>query len=398
MSKSLTSFWLKSLRRMGKLQQAQGKKVLKSLLPKPVKLAKLVKPLKIAKVAKRSKVSTQKAAKSDALSVSARAAATLAGKWQKSYFSLPGTGPLDTSRRMLYWLYLPSGVAQAPRPLVVMLHGCRQSATDFAASTRMNQLAERKGFAVLYPQQSVSSDSHRCWHWYKRATQQGLGDIEVIAKMIAQVQTKHRLDVSRTYVAGLSAGAGLAAILALRYPQMIAAVGLHSAPVYGTSDSPMSGFKAMQQGSSLAYRESARDFFDGQPLFPGMPAMVVHGRRDAVVRPINADQLAAQFVIVNSAFITSAAPVQRSYAGRYGGRSPKHGYQTHTYYAGRKPHLIKCDIDSLGHAWSGGAGEVAFSAPEGPDATLLMWTFFSRQQRLPVSLPRAAVAVTRRDP
>jgi poly(hydroxyalkanoate) depolymerase family esterase len=385
MAKNITKLWLKSLRRMGKAQQAQGNKLLKSLMPKPVrgpasKLARLVKP--VASKAVNASAKTR---------ASTRAAAPLPGKWQKFYFSQPGTGSLAPIQRMLYWLYLPSGAAAAPRPLVVMLHGCRQSATDFAVSTRMNQLAERKGFAVLYPQQSTSSDAHRCWHWYKRSTQQGLGDVELIASLIVQVQARHRLDVSRTYAAGISAGAGLAAILGLRYPQLIAALGLHSGPVYGTSDSAMSGFKAMQQGSSLAYRASANDFFAGQPQFPGMPVMLVHGRRDAVVRPINADQLAAQFVIVNSAFITSPVPVQRSYAARHGGRSPRNGYQTDTYYAGRKPHLVKCDIDSLGHAWSGGDGEMSFSAPEGPDASLLMWTFFSRQQRLPLPVGRAAV-------
>ena len=391
MTKNLTRFWLKNMLRLGKAQQAQGRKLLKSLTPKPTRApaarrAKPVKALKTALPLKVARATTTKAASSrqKTPAVTDSPVAGLPGRWQKTWFSFPGVGALASARRMLYWLYLPSGAAtQTTRlPLVVMLHGCQQTATDFATSTRMNQLAERKGFAVLYPQQSVAGDSHRCWHWYTRATQQGLGDIPLIASMIAQVQAKHRLDASRTYVAGLSAGAGLAAILALRYPQMIAAVGLHSAPVYGTSDSPMSGFKAMQQGSSLAYRESARAFSAEQPQFPGMPVMLVHGKRDLVVRPINVEQLAAQFAMVNAAFITRAEPVQRRYAARVGGRSPRHGYQTATYYAGRKPQLVKCDIDSLGHAWSGGDGGVAFSAPEGPDATRLMWDFFSRQQRV----------------
>ena len=392
MAKNLTRFWLKNMLRLGKAQQAQGRKLLKSLTPKPprapaVRRTKPVKALKPASSSKVARVSLTRAASSrrKTPAVTDSPAAGLPGRWQKAWFSFPGAGALAPARRMLYWLYLPGGAAArtAQLPLVVMLHGCQQTATDFAISTRMNELAERKGFAVLYPQQSVASDSHRCWHWYQRATQQGLGDIPLIAGMIAQVQAKHRLDVSRTYAAGLSAGAGLAAILALRYPQMIAAVGLHSAPVYGTSDSPISGFKAMQQGSSLAYRESARAFSAEQPQFPGMPVMLVHGKRDLVVRPINVEQLAAQFAMVNAAFITRAEPVQRRYAARVGGRSPRHGYQTVTYYAGRKPQLVKCDIDSLGHAWSGGDGGVAFSAPEGPDATRLMWDFFARQQRLP---------------
>jgi poly(3-hydroxybutyrate) depolymerase len=173
----------------------------------------------------------------------------------------------------------------------------------------------------------------------------------------------------------------MATILALRHPELIAAVGLHSAPVFGTSDSPMSAFRAMQQGSVLAYRETARKFATAEPQFPGMPVMLIHGKRDPVVRRVNVDQLAEQFVILNGTQITSTEPALRSYPARTGGRSPRHAYQTATYYAGRKPRLVKCEIDALGHAWSGGDASLAFSAPEGPDATLLMWTFFALQQR-----------------
>jgi poly(hydroxyalkanoate) depolymerase family esterase len=393
MTKSLAGLWLRNIRRVSKVQQAQGRKLFKSLLAKavrtpPAKRAKSVKttrPVDAAKALKLAKVIGVTTAKPRRKTTTPPAPAValpaLPGSWQKSFFSLPGAG-LAPARRMMYWLYLPSGIALKPRPLVVMLHGCQQTANDFAASTRMNQLAERKGFAVLYPQQSITADRHRCWHWYKRATQQGLGDVRLIAEMIKQVQAKHRLDTSRAYVAGLSAGAGLAAILALRHPRLIAAVGLHSAPVYGTTDSAMSAFQAMQQGSGMAYRETAREFSAEQPEFPGMPVMLIHGKRDPVVRHINADQLAAQFAIIDASFISGAEPVQRNYPGRAGGRSPRHAYKTLSYYAGRKPRLVKCEIDSLGHAWSGGDGSLAYSSPEGPDATLLMWTFFALQRRL----------------
>ena len=385
MAKSLSGLWLKSVRRLGKAQksqQARGRKLFKSLLPKPPKAVRATpvrraKPVKSAapKAAKRSRPSQIVAAKP------APAVAGLPGSWQKSYLSVPGAGRLAPARRLLYWLYQPAGKAQAPRPLVVMLHGCQQTAADFAAATRMNELAERKGFAVLYPQQSAASDSHRCWHWYQRATQQGQGEALLIAATIAQVQTKHSLDATRTYVAGLSAGAALATIVALRYPQMIAAVGLHSTPVFGISDSPMSAFRAMQQGSGRAHSE-ATSFAEALPQFPGMPAVLIHGERDAVVRRINAEQLTRQFEIINAAFLTREQPVRRSYAARTGGRSPRHGYQTTSYYAGRKPQLLRCQIDALGHAWSGGDERLAFSAREGPDATLLMWTFFALHRRV----------------
>lgn len=306
----------------------------------------------------------------------------LAGSWKKAFFTRPATG-VAPAKKMLYWLYLPSGaIAGSPRPLVVMLHGCKQTATDFAASTRMNQLAERKGFAVLYPQQSVTTDRLRCWHWYQRATQQGHGDVTLIADMIKQVQSRNRLDISRTYVAGLSAGAALAAILALRFPNLIAAAGLHSAPVFGTSDSPMSGFQAMQQGASVKHLDVAHEFAAAQPGFPGIPVMLIHGKSDSVVRRVNVDHLTAQFTVIDAAFITSAAPVVRSYAGRPGGRSPRHAYKTATYYAGRKPEVVKCEVDLLGHAWSGGDGSFDYSAPQGPDASSMLWKFFSVHQRV----------------
>ena len=368
------------------MQRAQGLKLVKSLLPKAIRLPApkraVVKtimaltPVRPAKAGKPRRQSPQ---------VPKRAAPpfpALPGSWRKSIFTLPGEG-LAPAKRLLYWLYQPTGAASTtPRPLVVMLHGCKQSATDFATSTRMNQLAERKGFAVLYPQQSPTSDSHRCWHWYKRATQQGGGDVMLIAAMIRQVQQKHQLDTTRTYVAGLSAGAGLAAILALRHPQLFAAAGLHSAPVYGTSDSPISGFQAMQQGSAMTYRDTAKEFCAGNPLFPGMPVVLIHGKSDPVVRRVNMDQLTGQFAIIDAPFITSDKPVLRGYPGRSGGRSPRHAFKTSTYYAGKRPELMSCEIDSLGHAWSGGDASVAFSSAAGPDATLLMWTFFARQRRL----------------
>ena len=401
MTKSLTSLWLKNLSRVGKAQQAQGRKLFKSLLTSAVRApaatrakaakvtktaAKTIRPI-VLKNIKAVKAPVAKAAKPrrKPSAAPAQPAASvlpvLPGSWKKSFFTLPGTG-LAPARRMLYWLYLPSVLSKEPRPLVVMLHGCKQTATDFAASTRMNQLAERKGFAVLYPQQSVASDSNRCWHWYRRATQQGQGDVGLIAEMIKQVQARHRLDGSRTYVAGLSAGAGLAAILALRHPRLIAAAGLHSAPVYGTSDSPLSGFQAMQQGAGIKHPEAVREFTHAPVKFPGMPVMLIQGKTDPVVRRVNVDHLTAQFALVDAPFITSVEPVVRSYAGRSTGRSPRRAYKTATYYAGRKPMVMKCEIDLLGHAWSGGEGSLDYSAPEGPDATLLLWNFFSRQKRL----------------
>ncbi|MDO9358625.1 MAG: PHB depolymerase family esterase [Polaromonas sp.] len=387
MPKSLSSLWLKSIRRMGKAQQAQGRQLLKSLTPKPPPKTAVKRALKLvtAPALRPKAAGPARPVRSLARPPAARAVSGLAGSWQKSWFTMPGASQYGTPRRMLYWLYLPAGASLAPRPLVVMLHGCQQTATDFATSTRMNELAERKGFAVLYPQQSASADSHRCWHWYTRATQEGEGDVRLIASMMAQVQAKHGLDASRTYVAGLSAGAGLANILALRYPQQVAALGLHSAPVFGVTDSPMSAYRVMQQGAGPSYVAAASALHSSVSPFPGMPAIVIHGDSDSVVRKINMAQVMEQLGAVNSPAINSSAPVLRTYAARSSGRSPRHAYKTATWYAGRKAQLVSCEIRSLGHAWSGGDASVEFSAPEGPDASLLMWTFFARHRRVPLT-------------
>ncbi|MGC1175902.1 alpha/beta hydrolase family esterase [Polaromonas sp.] len=372
MSKSLSSLWLKSLRRMGKAQEAQGRRLFQSLLPQPA--ARRARPVKTAR-AQAGQVLRKPPLRP------ARPVSGLPARWKQAHFSVPGTAQLAPARRMLYWLYLPAGASAAPWPLVVMLHGCQQTATEFAAATRMNQLAERKGFAVLYPQQSTTTDAHRCWHWYKRATQQGQGDVRLIADMIAHVQAKHGLDTSRTYLAGLSAGAAMATLVALHHPDRIAALGLHSAPVFGTTDSAMSAYRAMQHGTGHAHIDAAQALLRSQPQFPGMPAIVLHGERDTVVRRVNADQLSEQLKTLNAPFLGEAEPVQRSYPGRTGGRSPRHAYQSTTSYAGRKPQLVTCEIACLGHAWSGGDASMEFSAPEGPDASLMMWTFFSRHRR-----------------
>ena len=393
MAKSLNSFWRKSIKRLGKMQQAQGNRLFKSLLTevvraKPVRRAKAAKPVKPVKalVTKAVKLSRKP------LKAPARSVPALPGSWKAAYFSPSGSAHNAAGRRMLYWLYLPAvtpGASRAALPLVVMLHGCQQTAADFAKATHMNELAERKGFAVLYPQQSAVVDAHRCWHWYKQATQQGLGDVRRVAGMIAQVQQRHGFDVSRTYVAGLSAGAALASLVALLHPELIAAAGLHSAPVFGTADSAMSAFHVMQQGSGTAYTKRAQEFANAFPLLAdksGMPVILIHGAHDQVVRRINVEQLTKQFLIINATSITRSEPIQRSYPARTGGRKPHPAYETVTYYAGRKPQLIKCEIGALGHAWSGGDDSVAFTTRAGPDSTLMMWNFFTRHRRTPLIL------------
>lgn len=401
MAKSLSGFWLSAIKRAGRSQQAKSRKLLKSLLGKPAKSVKPAKATRLTKATKAAKSATlakqprpsraapsknvalKSAAKaSTAPSAAVSSAAALPGSWKNAYFTLPAKGA-TAGRRMLYALYIPSSPAVAPRPLVVMLHGCQQNAADFAKSTRMNELAERKGFVVLYPQQAAASDRNRCWHWYKRATQQGLGDVDLIACMVEQVQELHGIDRQRTYVAGLSAGAGLAALMALNRPELFAAAGLHSAPVFGTADSAMSAYGAMQHGSA-AHETAARSQITAHPSLgaaSGLPVLLIHGSSDNVVRRVNLHQLTQQFRIINTGAVTSSMPERVSQPARPGGRYPRRASQTVTYLAGRKPQVVSCEIKALGHAWSGGDSSVAFTDSVGPDASLMLWTFFARHKR-----------------
>ena len=387
MRRSLSSLWLNGLRRLGKAQQSQSRKLLKSLVPKPARKS----PVRRAKT-KPAATSGKRIADNSKRIHKVPAPAAKGGTWQQFYFSPTGFTSASPSRRLAYWLYLPEPIAHPktdaanqPMPLVVMLHGCQQTASDFATATRMNDLARRKGFAVLYPQQSASADAHRCWHWFDRRTQAGQGDTRVLAQLVAAVQKRNALDTTRTYVAGLSAGAALAALLALRYPDLVAAVGLHSAPVFGVADSALTAFQVMQRGAGTAGVAAARAALEAVPTLSGkagMPVILLHGQHDAVVRRINLDQLSQQFEIINDGGASRAVPVRRSYPARVGGRSPRHAWQTTTTYAGRKPQVVRCEIAGLGHAWSGGDDSVAFSAREGPDASLMMWQFFTHHRRL----------------
>jgi poly(hydroxyalkanoate) depolymerase family esterase len=320
------------------------------------------------------------------------------GAWTRSAHSArdteSGRSAVGSGRRMTYWLYIPYRVneddaaplsarlssrdgtgTQKPMPLVVMLHGCDQTAPDFAAGTRMNRLAARHGFAVLYPQQSISAHAHRCWPWYKRSLQQGGDEVALIAAMTQKAIERHGFDRSRVYVAGLSAGAALAQSLALRYPELIAAVGSHSGPTYGVANSRMSAFSVMQNGGQQVGVPIA-DLLAAQPDFPDMPMMILQGERDNVVRPVNAVRLAEQFRDLNRlAAVAVGAPVSKP------ARGATDAYRLTDYRRGRKTLVRLCEVAHLAHAWSGGDPSLRYNAAQGPDASALLWDFFKRHRR-----------------
>jgi poly(hydroxyalkanoate) depolymerase family esterase len=317
------------------------------------------------------------------------------GRWLAGRFPLPAAPGQAAAQGLQYWLYVPEHVPEhmpehMPEdragdgwPLVVMLHGCHQSATQFAQGTRMNHLAETRGYAVLYPQQPVSAQAQRCWRWYDRTTQEGGGETGVLAALIASVCEQHPIDRRRIYACGLSAGAGMAAILALNHPGLIAAVALHSGPVFGAGHGPMAALHVMRHGAAaqadaailgLLQRRAAAPM----PPMPPMPALLIQGEEDPVVHPVNQQQLARQWLRLNGLPAGPATRVALKPAGRGGSRN---AHAIHDYLVGRKVVLRVARIAGLGHAWSGGDPALAFNAKAGPDASRMVLDFFGRHRR-----------------
>lgn len=285
------------------------------------------------------------------------------GKW------LAGHMLNAAGQRMSYWLYLPNNRQGNGMPLVVMLHGCQQTATQFAQGTRMNLLAEKLGYAVLYPQQLVSSHPHRCWKWYERATQDGGGDVPTIIGIIHKVITHQDIDRSRIYVAGISAGAGMANILALNHPELFAAIGLHSGPVFGAGHNALGAFSIMKNGAlGIGADLAAHALLQRQPRFPGMPAILFQGESDNVVKSINQIQLTRQSLLLNR--LSGPAQVTQ-----------KRHYRLLDYYDGRKLLLRVAQVEKLEHAWSGGDPSLKFNDRAGPNASKMMLAFFARHRR-----------------
>ena len=410
MTNVLTRFWLGGMDRLAKAQRRQTMRAVQALLGAPKKTRRLASAKPVWSIGPSMPLPTQRpsptrktasprtaasapttpstAPRTAGTSTTARSRRSAPtppvakGRFTRHLFKST-VEPSDRRKRALhYWLYWPSNAPLTPRPLVVMLHGCGQTALEFAQGTRMNELAERKGFAVLYPQQSVTSESSRCWPWYTAEAQAGAGDAALLAELLRAVLTLHPIAPRRVYIAGISAGAAMAQILALKQPDLIAAVGMHSAPVFGVTSSKASGFATMQRGAALRATQAVNEIVraNGGPV--ALPAMLIHGDHDKVVRPVNLMQATRQMLAVNGMNAASPAALHE-HAARTRGAQPALAYRTLSYtaFADAKPRVIAAQVEGLDHAWSGGNSGLRYHSGIGPDASALLWRFFARQRR-----------------
>jgi poly(hydroxyalkanoate) depolymerase family esterase len=270
-----------------------------------------------------------------------------------------------------YKLYIPGGHRGGQAlPLVVMLHGCTQSPDDFAAGTRMNALAEEHACLVVYPAQAASANPQRCWNWFSPGDQRrDQGEPSLIAGITRQVMRDHAVDPRRVYVAGLSAGGSAAAVMAVAYPDLYAAVGVHSGLPCGAAGDLPSALAAMQQGGAAGGRPPG----DGQGAGGDrriVPTIVFHGDQDTTVHPRNGDRVIAQ-ARAAAAGLQATATVEHGQVP--GGRA--YSRRLHADAGGRVI-LEQWVVHGAGHAWSGGSPAGSWTDPQGPDAAREMLRFF----------------------
>jgi poly(hydroxyalkanoate) depolymerase family esterase len=276
-----------------------------------------------------------------------------------------------------YKLYIPSRYQGQALPLIVMLHGCTQSPDDFAAGTRMNLIAEEQTCFVVYPAQRSDANPAKCWNWFRPTDQRrGQGEPSLVAGITRQVMREYSVDPQRVYIGGLSAGAAAAAVMGATYPDLYAAIGVHSGLACGAANDLPSAFAVMRQGDFAAASGSG-DVSGVLRDGPAVPTIVFHGDQDTTVHPRNGDHVIAQSMRTTS----SQQTVQR-------GRVPGGHSYTRTIHADQSGRAIleHWEIHGAGHAWSGGSPAGSYTDPRGPDAAREMLRFFL-EHAIPTTAP-----------
>jgi poly(hydroxyalkanoate) depolymerase family esterase len=282
-----------------------------------------------------------------------------------------------------YRLYIPATNIEN-RPLLVMIHGCRQDAATFAEATRMNAFADQHGFAVLYPDQTDAANLHRCWNWFETETLAGRGEIAILLTMIDRAVKRADADAENVVVAGLSSGGAMAALLAFSYPERFSSVAVHSGLAPHAADSVTSAMAAMRDGAELDIAALTKHYWREHQL-PPPPLLVVHGDADDRVHPKNADQLFDLWASLNQAETTDPLPRKRheiiATTKRRAYRvtsitAPESAPDRHDAQNTQGFKLAESvRVEGLQHAWSGGNAALPFNDALGPDVSKLIVAF-----------------------
>jgi poly(hydroxyalkanoate) depolymerase family esterase len=298
---------------------------------------------------------------------------------QFAFRGLLATAPWILPRRE-YLVYVPRGHARWRRvPLLVLLHGCRQTPEEIAAASRITALADELGSLVLLPRQNPRANAWGCWNWFDSPTAHGWGETAIVVAQIRAVRRKYRINSKRVFVAGMSAGGGLASALGVRRPDVVAGVFVHSGVACGAASSAVAALGVLRNGADTDYIGIAREArARANPRALPVPLLVIHGGDDAVVAPVNATQLVRQYLALNGHPAAGAGstvelpPADRTETAN--GPDARAATTSEWRVAGN---LVARHIrvEGLGHAWSGGDGKYPYNDPQPPDATALFGAF-----------------------
>ncbi|MFD1563210.1 alpha/beta hydrolase family esterase [Haloarchaeobius amylolyticus] len=285
-----------------------------------------------------------------------------------------------------YRLYVPPDYDPTePIPLVVLLHGCRQTPAAFAAETGMNDIAADEMFLVAYPKQSILENPLRCWNWYDDTdATRGNGELAWLAALTHAVRDEFAVDEDRVYVGGLSAGGSMAARAIVEYPDLFAAAGVHSGAAYDSVGSSFAALSQMQRGNGLDEREAGIEAYEAmEERSRAIPTIVVHGTDDDVVDVANARQLTEGTLRASHRGVGGeAGDVDLEPDRVETGVSGPYEYTRRQYRDGTRTLVVEeWLVDGMGHAWAGGSPDGRFTAPEGPDASRLLWQFVSEYEQ-----------------
>src|SRR5579859_1218868 len=296
-----------------------------------------------------------------------------------------------------YMLYIPTNYAQGTAlPLLVVLHGCTQDPNNIATGTRFNTLADQYNFIVLYPQQTSTYNNLSCWNWFVPADQnRGSGEPDIIAGMVNMVKSNYTVDNNRVYVTGISAGAAMSVIMGACYPDVFAAIGVHSGLEYKSATDTSSATTAESQGGPAPETSGTNANACAGSTARVLPVIVFQGTSDYTVYPVNASQVISSFAEADDLAASNDNNTISDNVDSTQNGSVPNGYSytiTTSNYNGN-PLLVKYLVSGMGHAWSGGstASPATYTDAKGPDASTIMWNFFAANPKsggAPTATPR----------
>ena len=304
------------------------------------------------------------------------------GTWERAVFTAPKNTRKQFVNELEYYTFIPSVPDKKLHPkhqgIVVMLHGCDQNASVFAQGSQMNLYAQKYGFIVLYPQQNKKHNFAQCWRWYSLDPDSGMAEVNTIMTLISQTIKKYKINPDNVFVAGMSAGAGMANAIAFSFPEKITAVALHSGPVFGQARDVRSGLMVMG-GITADSDEELISFLKtfSKPKPHDIPTLIIHGVKDNVVNISNATALSKQALYLNDLPLDTEAIVTRHDI------DTPNAYTKKVYCCEEKPIVKVIEVDNMAHAWAGGDTTLPFNTDYGPNSSETILRFFSHYATLP---------------